>query len=387
MTNKENIVCISMTTWEGDYMKTIVHMMGRLAKTNQVLFVDYGFTWKDLIYTILGKTKAPIARMLGFEPRLRTVLYKDNEVNHLTLPALLPINWIKNAGLHDYLLRLQMKWISRYINKATNQLSMHEYVLINAFNPIYGVGLNGLLIEKRCIYYCYDEISEAKWGRNHGGRLEHQFLQIVDQIVVTSSELRRTKSFLHSNVTLIENGVDFNFFHSSYPRLKINKRGVIGYLGSLDDRIDFELLEELCGTMTNFDFLFVGRIQSTKSHRLERYHNTKLLGSVEIESIPKWLGQMDYGIIPFLCNTFNRNIYPLKINEYFAAGLPVISTPFSNLASFGNLVTVADKASEFEQAIMANIKYQNKIERNRIAFARQNDWSDRINKFNQLLND
>ena len=79
MKTGKDIVCITMTTWEGDYMKTIVHMMTQLAKNHRVLFVDYPFTVKDVASTILGKSKAPVKRMLGINDRLRTLEANENE--------------------------------------------------------------------------------------------------------------------------------------------------------------------------------------------------------------------------------------------------------------------------------------------------------------------
>ena len=73
---KPDIICISMTTWAGDYMKTVVHMMSQLAMEHRVLFVDYAFTWKDILLSLIGKSNAPISRMLGLKPRLRTFWVK-----------------------------------------------------------------------------------------------------------------------------------------------------------------------------------------------------------------------------------------------------------------------------------------------------------------------
>ncbi|MBV6645098.1 MAG: glycosyltransferase [Cyclobacteriaceae bacterium] len=383
-----NIVCISMTTWNGDYMKTIVHMMGRLAHQNKILFVDYGFTWKDLIWTICGKSKAPIRKMLGIDPRLVKVTYQGNELQHLTLPPLLPINWIPNRHIHDFLSKLQMRVAAYFIRSAMRVSNIVSPTVINAFNPVYGIGLRGQLNEKATIYYCYDEISSACWCKQHGGRLEVQFLKKVDLVVATSSALQKSKSRHHSNVKLIENGVDFPFFHTSYPRQKRKPRPLIGYIGSVDSRLDYQLLDDVITQNEHCDFAIVGRLVSKEASQMAQYPNVNLTGPVDVSTLPEWLGRMDCAIIPFKCDEFNRNIYPLKINEYFAAGLPVVSTAFANLSPFEKLIYVADTATDFTKAIRHAYRSDSThMEQQRIAFARKNDWALRVNILQGLIHE
>jgi hypothetical protein len=71
MIDNENIVCVSNTTWEGFYTKSTVQLLSLLAQQNKVLFVEYPFTWKDLLFTIIGKGRAPVARMLGLKKGLK----------------------------------------------------------------------------------------------------------------------------------------------------------------------------------------------------------------------------------------------------------------------------------------------------------------------------
>jgi hypothetical protein len=53
------------------------------------------------------------------------------------------------------------------------------------------------------------------------------------------------------------------------------------------------------------------------------------------------LAKYDLGIIPYKMNEVNRNIYPLKINEYLAVGVPVVMTAFADLTDFKSTVKAA----------------------------------------------
>ena len=95
MSSRQNIVCVSNTTWEGFYTKSTVQLMSLLAKKNTVLFVEYPFTLKDMLSTILGNGRAPVSRMLGLKKRLVNVQTNfDTTVHHLVIPNshLVPIS-------------------------------------------------------------------------------------------------------------------------------------------------------------------------------------------------------------------------------------------------------------------------------------------------------
>ena len=65
MIKNQEIICISSTTWYGDYTKSTVQILERLAVSNQILFVEYPHTFKDIILTFKGRAVAQIWRMLG----------------------------------------------------------------------------------------------------------------------------------------------------------------------------------------------------------------------------------------------------------------------------------------------------------------------------------
>ena len=384
---KQDIICISMTTWEGDYMKTIVHMMSQLAKQHRVLFVDYGFTWKDLIYTLLGKSKAPVKRMLGWSPRLRKLKTREGyNIYHLTLPPLVPINWIKSPGLFKWMLRLQTLPIISTIKTVVNKLKFEHPVMINAFHPVMGIALADRLPVSRTIYYCYDEIRAAQWAGTHGGTYEDAFIPKVDGVVVTSEGLYVNRKALHPQVTLIKNGVDFDLFHQAFDPNRDHARKVVGYLGSIDDRLDYDLLEYLIKKQPNWDFHFVGRVTYPEGkNRLSSFENVTFFGALQPDEIPGYLKKFDVGIIPFVVNQFTQNIYPLKINEYLAAGLPVVSTNFANLDDFNEYIEIADRQDIFYAAVVYVLDSGTAGVQKRIEIARQNGWETRAIALEQVL--
>ena len=388
--SRKDIICVTMTTWEGDYMKTIVHMMSQLAKNHRVLFVDYPFTYKDVLTGILKKSNAPVKRILGISKRLRKLTTRQgHEIYHLTLPPIFPSNWINDASSFQEVIMAQSHIIVRSICNAMQKTGMTEPTVINAFNPIIGLPMVGRLDESQLIYYCYDEIRAAQWCGKHGGLMEDEFLQLADQVIVTSEGLKDTKSLHNPHTTLVKNGVDFDLFHQAYfPDRFRRQRKVIGYTGSLDFRLDYDLLAFLAALHPEFDFHFVGRITDPNAEKkLGQFQNVTFFGARQPNDLPLLMQAFDLGIIPFVKNEFTKNIYPLKINEYLAAGLPVVSTDFAPLIDFEKHILIGKDHEEIQSGVVRSLAndYQAEAER-RIEIARSNDWSVRAIQVEEVLN-
>lgn len=123
MLNNEQIICIGLPTWEGEYMKSTVQLLTELAKNNDILYVDYPFTLKDLV----TNSKAPTKRMLGIEKPLRKIeLENGHQVSVLTLPPTLPINFIKQKQIYDTLLNMNAWQAKQAIRKAMRDLHFND---------------------------------------------------------------------------------------------------------------------------------------------------------------------------------------------------------------------------------------------------------------------
>ena len=82
----------------------------------------------------------------------------------------------------------------------------------------------------------------------------------------------------------------------------------------------------------------------------------------------------------------NKNIYPLKINEYFAVGVPVIMTSFADLPEFSPMVAVAENKEDFKEKIRNELQNDSveKIQK-RIQFAESNSWDSKTEEFSGIL--
>ena len=387
---KKDIVCVAFPAWKGNYLKSTVQLMTELAlHGHHILYVNYAFTWKDFILSLFGKGYISWKRLSGFKPRLSIMSLENGaEIHLLTLPPILPINFIKSPMIYDAIHKINTFFIKRAILKAMESIGMTAPTVVNAFNPTIGNALVGQLNESKLIYYCYDEIGSARWASRHGKRLEDAFIKKADTVIVTSQGLFDKKSKEHNDCHLIKNGVDFKLFSKKSENLPAisfeSDKKVIGYLGSVDERVDYDLLEKLISTTPQYDYVFVGRVtQSAYEKRLLAFPNVQLMGSQPPPTLPAWVQKFDVCLIPFLKNELTAGIYPLKINEYLAAGKPVVSTRFANLSDFETVVQIADNDDSFLQLVQK--EYSNEDAARFRQFASQNSWAARSKAFSELL--
>ena len=139
--------------------------------------------------------------------------------------------------------------------------------------------------------------------------------------------------------------------------------------------------------MSEISFEFTGYLLNHQIVEcLSKYKNVTFFSSVKAEEVPKLLSKYDAGIIPYKMDEVNKNIYPLKINEYLAVGVPVVMTTFANLTDFETMVSSAKTKELFKESLKNEIEKDDnsKIEK-RIAFAKQNSWEGRAIEFEKIL--
>jgi len=376
--NKEVIVCHSFPAWDTPYVKSTIELMTRLTATHRVVFIDYHYTWKD----VFKHPSAPKKKLLGLKAKVRKEQTPFGEIEIVNLPPVLPMNWINKPGLFKGMAQLNGWWLRRFIKTLKRQLGINEFTLVNAFNPIYGLNTHKAWKATKSIYYCYDEISGTQWSGKHGPKYEAQFAAKVDMVITTSSQLQKHKSQLNTNCHLVPNGVNLDVFKK--PSIISNKTKTLGYVGAVDDRIDFELLQRITEALPDFTIEMYGPMKVLLPCLLVdrvRFH-----GAIPQEALPSKISEMDICLIPFVKNNLTASIYPLKINEYLAMGKPVVSTDFADLSDFDKQIAIGDTHEKFITQIKKQVRYNSRLKaQQRIEFAKGNSWNERTSLLSSLI--
>lgn len=378
MDNSRTIICHSFPAWDTPYVKSTIELMTRLTKDYRVIYIDYHYTLKDAI----ANPNAPKKQLFGMGSRWRTESTKQRNIELYNFAPILPINWIKNKTAFKWAAKLNGALLNWQIKRFVKKNKLEGSVLINAFNPIYGTLTKESWKANKSIYYCYDEISGTNWSGKHGPDYEKEFMSQVDQVIVSSSKLKENKKKYNSNTQLVPNGVNLDLFQTKEAMNKPSKS--IGYVGAVDERIDFELVNKMAERYPNLTFDFFGPLKVPASNF--KHENIHLHGNLQQHELPSKIQAMDACIIPFVKNELTASIYPLKANEYLAMGKPVVSTNFADLRDFADHMIIEDDAevllSELSKVVQND---SNEIRKSRIKFAQKNSWTARAALFHQLI--
>jgi hypothetical protein len=337
----------------------------------------------------LGKTKVPMARMFGFKNRMQT-LQTDvgSEVYQLITPPVFPVDFIKNETLFKPFFKVNTLLYRWAVKKAMKQLGIKSPIVITAFNALYGLPLVGKLNEELNVYYCYDGIE----SRRHGNRIfkiDEDFSKAVDGIITTSDYLNIDKLKMNPRSYVVKNGVDYELFIAKVKNevYSTRSRKRIGYIGSLDHRFDIDTMEYAISKMPEVDFEFTGDLRNRSiEERLNKYANVKFFSPIAPNEVPELLATYDLGVIPYIVNEVNKNIYPLKINEYLAVGVSVVLTSFAKLLEFEEIVRFSKNENEF-MAMLKEELNEDSIEKivKRKKFSSKNSWNNKADEFSEVL--
>lgn len=380
-------MCFALPAWEAEYLRSTVELMKCASVNNLVLYVDYAYTISDFFKGMFGKKKFDWKRLIGLKKRLRKV--NDNGNNGLwvlSLPPVLPSFIFKSYKLFTLANKINAAITGYFINRAIKKLQMRDIIGFNAFQPFLGNywAINNIQYN---VYYIYDDFTTVPWFKGFVAAEEAKFIDKTDLVIVSSAELKKRRSQISKPVKVVNNGVHFDAFFDQITNRKLNDGYIktVGYTGTMDSRIDIDLLEQVIKDMPGTRFLFVGKVREQRIYeRLLPYINVCFEPPVPAASIPGLQRQIDVGIIPYVRNKMTAAIYPLKANEYLAMGLAVVMTPFASLGAADRVIyTAADAASFMQKIETALNENDEQLINDRISMARKSDWRERAR---QLIN-
>ena len=246
------------------------------------------------------------------------------------------------------------------------------------------------------VYYCIDDLASSSPAARPIEQSEISLFREADLVFVTSEKLRSRAAINSDHVHLFPFGVNFEKFahaKNTAPPQELTdlRKPIVGYVGGIHKWIDFELLEELARRLPETTFVLVGPIQ-TDTSCLANCQNIHLLGARTHDELPRYIGAFDVGIVPYVLSDYTANVYPTKLNEYLAMGIPVVATDLLEIRRFnkthGDVVAVANDAEMFATEITNVQKVVSEDERSRrIAVAEENSWQSRIERMSEVIDE
>lgn len=396
---KTDIVIFTLSRWDSPISSPSLALAKEFSKNNRVFYIDHPYSFKDFfaLYSkdeIQSRKRALIKR----ESIFKEVKGEDYSFIAATPPITLPINFLPKGRLYNILADYNDKRIFDTLRKLIKQYNIKSFIFINAYDPFFARNFPSDIKPLVKVYQSMDDISQEEYTKKHGVQLEIQMIQSYDITLSTSRELERIKSEYSRNVYYHPNAADLDLFKKAVeeklekPReLKSISKPIIGYTGQIGSRINFQLLKKITEYHSDKIICMVGPIgdEEYKQINLNKIDNVILTGPKRIDDLPHYLQFMDCAIIPFKCNVLTKSIYPLKINEYLAAGKPVVATHFSeDISSFKDVIYLSEDDDSFLSNIDKAIRENGDEKINsRIGKAQQNTWKARVESFWDILDD
>lgn len=393
-----DIIFFALARWDGPYSSTAYSLAKALSAHTRVFYFDNPFTIKD--YLVHRRSTQIVMRRNALWRGKDIFLKPEKDYPNLVVvtPRLtLSINWLPPGMLYDVFSRINDHAISMAVNETCETYQIKRYLMINSFNPLIGRYLRLNIRPLLNIYQSVDDISHSRYVSKHGPRLEQEAVRNADFTIVTSSELKRLKSADSREVVLLPNAANTTIFNTAvtgdYVRPKElgavpDDRKIICYTGNICHRLDYELLLKVTRVHSDKILLMVGPFanEQFRTSGLAQMPNVIATGRKALEDLPAYLRYSHCCIIPFLCNTLTKSIYPLKINEYLSAGKPVVSTAFSqDMLSFRSVAYVSSSHEEFVDNINRAIELDSPaLAADRLVFSAGNNWESRACHFIEL---
>jgi len=182
------------------------------------------------------------------------------------------------------------------------------------------------------------------WQQLHFERAHHELLERAQLVVTSSRVLFERYSPRARRAVCITNGVREQMFRDlqdapAHPGLLRLPGPRLGYVGMISHWFDFNVVRALASTFAHGSVILVGPVDCTVPALPA---NVTFTGMVPHHQLAPLLRSFDLGLIPFRrCRDIDA-VNPVKLYEYLAAGLPVLSARFTEIVHFAEFVSIYD---------------------------------------------
>lgn len=207
------------------------------------------------------------------------------------------------------------------------------------------------------VYYCIDQYS-ALPGVDAAAvqELDDRLARRADLIIAASSPVFERQRRVNPATRLIPHGVDLLHFARPAqlpPRpddLRDIAGPIVGFIGTIEARIDLHLVDRLARQFPHATFVMIGRMADPLDDACSA-PNVRFLGPRPYALLPRYGHHFDVAIIPYRQTDATFAANPLKLREYLAMGLPVVSVSTPEIEEYRHVVSVAHSGEEFADAL------------------------------------
>ncbi len=361
---KPLLVCFSHLRWDFVWQRP-QHLLSRAAKHYDVLVIE--------------------------EPIFKAGIQPHMDVSSRPQGVTIAVPMLPEGLSHEDVMAEQHDLIEGLIGRESSGSRVFWY-----YTPM-AIAFTSDLECDLCVYDNMDELSLFRGASQELLDLESALFSRCDLVFTGGMSLYEAKRNRHRSVHGFPSSIDFNHFsqarslrqepddhaHIPYPRL--------GFFGVVDERMDIDLLAETADLRRDWQFVMIGPVVKIDPATLPQRPNIHWLGGKDYKELPHYLAGWDVGFMNFALNEATKFISPTKTPEFLAAGVPVVSTPITDVVKpYGEkgLVEIARNAEEVVakvEAILARPKgaWLAKVDR----YLSQGSWDKTWGAMHKLMLD
>lgn len=365
-------VVVFSNDWDGDPLSK-THIMRILARENRILWVN----------SIGNRAPRATAHDLARIRRKLESFLKENlkevEPNiHVLSPLAIPFygsEAVRRAN--RVLLRAQ---VMRAMRRLRFQRPI-SWSFLPASAPV-----SGTLGEDFVVYHCVDEFSAfSDTNGRHIAELEETLLKKADLVITSAERLYDNKVKVNPHTVLVRHGVDFRHYVKACDPATVVPadlarlpRPIIGFFGLIADWVDMEAIASCAKAYPQGSVVLLGKVApDAEVSALQALPNVHFLGRKRYEELPAYCKGFDVALMPFVINELTLNSNPLKVREYLAAGLPVVSSDLPEVRKVG-LCRIARSAADYPRLVEDCLKDGAGPDRARAERIFQESWDAKV---------
>jgi SAM-dependent methyltransferase/glycosyltransferase involved in cell wall biosynthesis len=277
----------------------------------------------------LSDSRRLVRALSSAGPDLSPPWSREPWLHHLRcrVAPLEPLNW--GRLLNQQLWRPVLKAIDEFVTPDTRIVLGKPCALSLELARRYrGLGV---------VFDVMDHLSDFFEGRSRRW-MRHAETRLADEvrwIMASSTALTHNLAAHHAKLRTVLNGLTPPTLH---PALQADPpspppQPVFGYVGTIDHWFDWEAVAQLAEENPHARVDLVGPCGHWPD--LELPENVRLLPPIPQHQVHEVLCGFSLGLIPFRLCRLTQYVDPVKYYEYRAAGLPVLSSRFGEMAHRG----------------------------------------------------
>ena len=216
---------------------------------------------------------------------------------------------------------------------------------------------------------------------------EATLIENSDYIISISKDLTDTLNI--TNALILSHGVSESEFEADK---EVELSNFILYVGNINYRLNFELIEQLLKTFPQEKFLFIGKLEKVSDNNFKRifvekkYENLIYHPPVHFKELKNYIAKAKLCLSPMRTDVQGNDINHHKLLQYLAFGKPVLSSKLYDYKSNSLILqfeTIEDAINIVKKTLKK--KEDEELKNERINFTKQHIYDNLIKKIEKFI--